>query len=149
MKFTVIVAIFFSGIIAFTSCSTVQKSALDENHKLTQKEASQEADLFAKGVIQKEAGNLEKALDFFSKALEIDPNDPAALFEKAKLLVAYGQSSEAYELAKKAVSLDGKNRWYKAAYGKIAQQEGKYDEYVKAYEELVEQYPDDLNFLNE
>jgi tetratricopeptide (TPR) repeat protein len=149
MKFTVIVAIFFSGIIAFTSCSTVQKSALDENHKLTQKEASQEADLFAKGVIQKEAGNFEKALDFFSKALEIDPNDPAALFEKAKLLVAYGQSSEAYELAKKAVSLDGKNRWYKAAYGKIAQQEGKYDEYVKTYEELVEQYPDDLNFLYE
>jgi len=149
MKFTVIVAIFFSGIIAFTSCSTVQKSAQDENHKLTQKEASQEADLFAKGVIQKEAGNFEKALDFFSKALEIDPNDPAALFEKAKLLVAYGQSSEAYELAKKAVSLDGKNRWYKAAYGKIAQQEGKYDEYVKTYEELVEQYPDDLNFLYE
>ena len=149
MKFTVIMAIFFTGIMTFNACSTVKKSSLDESHKLTQKEASKEADLFAKGVIQKEAGNTDQALDFFTKALQVDPDDPAALFEKAKLLSANGQTSEAYELAKKATLLDKKNRWYKAVYGKIAQQEGKYDEYVKAYEQLVEQYPNDLNLLNE
>ncbi len=149
MNFKLIAIILFSGMLALTSCSTVKKGTADQPRKLTQKEALNEADLFAKGVIQKEAGNTEQALDFFTKALEIDPNDPAALFEKAKLLSAYGQIPEAYQLAKKAVMLDGNNRWYKAAYGKIAQQDGKYDEYVQAYEELVKQYPDDLNFLNE
>ncbi len=149
MNFKSIAIILFSGVLALTSCSTVKKGTADEPRKLTQKEALNEADLFAKGVIQKEAGNTEQALDFFTKALEIDPNDPAALFEKAKLLSAYGQIPEAYQLAKKAVMLDSKNRWYKAAYGKIAQQDGKYDEYVKAYEELVKQYPDDLSFLYE
>ena len=149
MKFTVVVAIFLTGIMTLTSCSVVKKSGLDENHKLTQKEASHEADLFAKGVIQKEAGNNGQALEFFSKALQIDPDDPAALFEKAKLLATYGKTAEAYELVKKATVLDGNNKWYKVAYGKIAQQEGKYEEYVKAYEELTEQYPNDLNFLNE
>ncbi len=149
MKFKIIAVAFLSGLMLFTACSSVKEGSKSNPQKLSQKEAIHEADLFAKGVIQKEAGNTKQALDFFSKALETDPNDPAALYEKAKLLSVYGRNAEAYELAKKAVVLDGKNRWYKAAFGKIARQEGKYNEYVKAYEELVEQYPDDLNFLNE
>lgn len=149
MKFYSIAVIFFLGMMTFTSCSTVKKSSRNETHKLSQKEALQEADLFAKGVIQREAGNSDQALNFFSKALAIDPNDPAALYEKARLLSASGQTSEAYVLIKKAVSIDDNNRWYKVAYAKIAQQDGKYDEYVKAYEKLVEQYPEDFNLLNE
>jgi len=137
------------GIMTLMSCSSTKKGSKNSDRKLTQKEASQEADLFAQGVIQKEAGNNKKALDYFTKALDINPNDPAALYEKARILNANGQSAEAYELSKKAISIDPDNRWYKAVFAGIARQEGKYDEYVKAYEELVEQHPKNFDFLNE
>ena len=132
--------------LMFLSCSSTKQSS-DNNHKnLSQKEKLQEADLFAQGAIQKEAGNYAKALELFTKALDIDPDDPAALYEKARLLSAAGQTTEAYALIKHAVTIDPKNRWYKSVYANIARQEEKYDEYVKAYEELVQQYPDDLPF---
>jgi len=135
--------------LMFLSCSSTKQSS-DNNHKnLSQKEKLQEADLFAQGAIQKEAGNYAKALELFTKALDIDPDDPAALYEKARLLSAAGQTTEAYALIKHAVTIDPENRWYKSVYANIARQEEKYDEYVKAYEELVQQYPDDFTFLNE
>lgn len=149
MKKYFVSLLLISGLLSFISCSSLKKSGSNGRENLTQKEAFQEADLFAQGVIQREAGNLDKALELFTKALDIDPNDPAALYEKARLLSGKGQITEAYSLAKKAVELDPENKWYKDTYADIARKEGKYDEYVKTYEELVQKYPDDFNFLND
>lgn len=149
MKKYIVSILLISGLLSFISCSSLKKSGSDGRENITQKQAFQEADLFAQGVTQREAGNLDKALELFTKALDLDPNDPAALFEKAKILSGQGQITEAYTLAKKATELDKKNKWYKATYGDIARKEGKYDEYVKTYEELVQQYPSDFNFLND
>ena len=149
MKKYIVLILFISGLITFTSCSSLKKSSSQQKESLTQKEAFQEADYFAQGATQREAGNIDKALELFTKALDLDPNDPAALYEKSKLLSGKGQITEAYSLAKKAIELDPENKWYKAAYGNAARMEGKYDEYVKAFEELVQQYPTDFNFLND
>ena len=149
MKKYIALIVFISELITFTSCSSLKKSSSQHKESLTQKEAFQEADFFAQGVIQRETGNIDKALEFFTKAIDIDPNDAAALYEKAKILSGNGQITEAYTLAKKATELDSKNKWYKATYGDIARKEGKYDEYVKTFEELVQQYPNDFDFLND
>ncbi len=149
MKYRFLFVLLIPGLLALMSCSSTKKSSKNGRKNLTQKEMYQEADLFAKGVMQREAGNLDKALELFTKALDIDPEDPAALNEKAKLLIASGESAEAYELAKKAMTLDPENRWYKVTFAKAARMEERYKEYVKTYEELVQQYPDDFNFLNE
>jgi len=150
MKKYIVSLLLISGLLSFISCSSLKKSGSDDGREnITQKQAFQEADFFAQGVTQRESGNLDKALELFTKALNLDPNDPAALYEKAKILNRRGQITEAYTLAKKATELDKKNKWYKATYGDIARKEGKYDEYVKTYEELVQQYPSDFNFLND
>ena len=149
MKDKILLVLFLSVLTALISCSTTKKSSKGVHKTLTQQQAVQEADYFAQGVIQREAGNIDKALEFFTKALNIDPEDPAALYEKSRILSASGKFTEAYALAKKAVIINPENRWYKSNYANIARQEGKYDEYLKAYEELVQQYPEDFDLINE
>jgi tetratricopeptide (TPR) repeat protein len=59
------------------------------------------------------------------------------------------RNEEAYVLALKAKNLDPDNKWYKMNFANLAKTMEKYDEYVKTYEELVKQYPDNLGFLTE
>lgn len=115
----------------------------------TEKERYLQADLFAKSLIEKEKGNLEEALNLLNQSLEIIPGDAAANYEKARLLLAMGRKDEALEFSSTAMSNDRDNEWYKVLYAKIAKANDKYDEYVKVYEELVNEYPTNLDFLQE
>lgn len=148
---------FLKGLIIFgfsllvVSCASTKKTTHDRNKhvELTEKQHYQESDIFVKAVGQRELGNLQNALDLIDKALAINPEDPAALYEKARLLMALGRNDEALAAAKSATEYNTENKWYKALYGNIAKADGKYPEYVAVYETLVKEYPSDLNFLNE
>ena len=126
-----------------------RKKKKETTTELSEKTRYDEADLFTRAVSQRELGNLETALDLYGQALQLNPDDPAALYESARILMALGRNDEAIVDAKKAVSLDEGNRWYKVLYANLSKATGKYDEYVRLYAELVEKYPNDLNFLNE
>ncbi|MEJ2593552.1 MAG: tetratricopeptide repeat protein, partial [bacterium] len=108
-----------------------------------------EADLFIKAVKERELGNLEKALDLFRQALDLNPNDAASQYEYGRILMALGRNDEAILSAKKAIELDPDNKWYKVLYANLSKATGAYEEYVRVYEELTTRYPNDLNFLNE
>jgi tetratricopeptide (TPR) repeat protein len=88
-------------------------------------------------------------MDMFLEATEIKPEDDAAFYELARVLQAMGRNDEAMVYAKTAIELDSENKWYKVLYGNLAKANGQIDEYVKVYEELVAEYPRDLNFLNQ
>lgn len=129
-----------------------QNSRGKRKHKqkeLTEKQRYEEADLFAQGLIAKEIGNLQEALELFNKALDINPNDAAANYEIARVLTALGRNDEALDKILKSTSLKPDNIWYKAYYANVSRINENYDDYVTAYEELVEQNPYDLNFLYE
>lgn len=115
----------------------------------TEKEKYKQADLFAQSLIEKEKGNLEESFKLINQSLDIIPNDAAANYEKARLLLAMGRKDEALEFSSIALNNDTQNKWYKVLYAKIAKANDKYDEYVKVYEELVEEYPTNLDFLQE
>jgi tetratricopeptide (TPR) repeat protein len=115
----------------------------------TEKEKHMQADLFAKSLIEKEKGNLEEAFKLINQSLEIISGDAAANYEKARLLLAMGRKDEALEFSEISVNNDPSNKWYKVLYAKIAKVNDKYDDYVKVYEELVNEYPTDLDFLQE
>ena len=122
----------------------------DKKQKVpTEKEKYLQADLFAKSLIEKEKGNLEEALNLLNQSLEIIPADAAANYEKARLLLAMGRKDEALEFSSTAMNNDTDNEWYKVLFAKIAKANDKYDEYVKMYEELVNEYPTNLDFLQE
>jgi len=139
-------------IIAFllVSCSA-SKQTTDKNQEklITLNDHRQEADVFMQAVSQRELGNLQKSLELFDKAIQISPEDPAAYYEKARLLQAMNRSDEALSSAKKAIELDAGNQWYKVLYANISKSMGNYVDYISTYEELVKAHPNNLNFLQE
>ena len=117
--------------------------------ELSEKTRYDQADLFVRAVSERERGNLEKALEMFSQAAEMNPSDPASRYETARLLMALGRNDEAMVPAEQAIQLDPADRWYKVLYANLSKNIGNYEEYVRIYAELVRDYPADLNFLNE
>ncbi len=120
-----------------------------ENTELTDKQKYREADLFSQGIIQRQLGNLEQALSLFRQAQEINPEDPAVSYEISRALMAMGRNDEALVEAKNAVINGPDNIWYKANFAKVSRINEQYDDYVKAYEEVVKEKPYDLNFVYE
>ena len=150
MKYLFKIIIFSATAFLLFSCSASKKTADKKtNQEVTLNDHRQEANIFMQAVSQRELGNLEKALELFGKAIETNPDDPAAYYEKARLLQAMSRSDEALTLAKKAMTLDPKNKWYKVLFANISKSVGNYDDYVSTYEELVKDYPNNLNFLQE
>lgn len=132
------------------SCSSSKKVVSDDNKRiLTEKDRIEQSNLFVQAVSEREKGNLANALELFNKALEINPEDPAAHYEKARLLQAMGKNEEALYSAKLATNYNTDNKWYSVLFANISKASGNYKDYVNVYEGLVNQYPTDLNFLNE
>ncbi len=126
-----------------------KKKNHDKEKKLTEDERFKEADYFAQAAIKRVIGEPLESMQLLDKALAIDPDDAAALYEKSRLLSALARDEEAYVLALKAKELEPGNKWYKMNFANLARKMEKYDEYVKTYEELVKQYPENFEFLTE
>ena len=136
------------AFLLIVSCSGSKETAKSTGI-LTEKERYNETDIFTKALREKELGNTTHALNLLNKALAINDKDPAALYEKAGILMALGRRDEALIPAREAMMLDPDNKWYKVMYANSAKANEKYKEYIAIYEKLVEQYPFDLTFLNE
>jgi tetratricopeptide (TPR) repeat protein len=117
--------------------------------EITERDRYAQADLFMQAMSQKALNNLKKANELLDHALEKNPADAASHYEKAKILEAMGRSDQALEEAQLATTLDSSNKWYKVLYANISKANDQYDTYVAVYEDLVTDYPTDLNFLNE
>ncbi len=150
MKYIIQILIAVVLTISISSCAG-SKQVTTERRKidLTEKDRIKESDLFVKAVSEREKGNLQNALELFNQALEINPEDPAAHYEKARLLQALGKNEEALNSAKLATEYNSENKWYSVLYANISKASGNYKDYVAVYENLIAKYPTDLNFLNE
>ena len=126
-----------------------KKKKNNKTKNLSESEKFKEADYFAKAVVKRVIGEPLESMKLLDKALAIDPDDAAALYEKSRLLSALSRNEEAYLLALKAKNIEPENKWYKMNFANLAMRMEKYDEYVKTYEELAEQYPDNFEFLSE
>ena len=70
---------------------------------LSEKQRSEQADIFTKAVLEREKGNFNKSLELFSQAIEINPNDAASYYEYARILQALGRNDEALAATQKPV----------------------------------------------
>ena len=138
-------AVLFTGLV---SCQTVKK-AEKNRHGLTQKQQYKEADLFAKAVTLKETGKYADADSLMKMALAINPEDPAANYERGKLLAMAGNTKDALQFAQKAVKLDSTNIWYQVLYANLSKLNGNYKEYVKTYKHLASERPNSERFAQE
>lgn len=144
--------IFFVLVFGISVSGNAQrKSSKKKQHKkeVTERDRYAQADLFLQAMSQKALNNLKSANELLDHAIEKNPADAASHYEKAKILQEMGLVDQAFEEAQLATTLDPENKWYKVLYANIAKANDQYDTYVAVYEDLVNEYPADLNFLNE
>lgn len=144
-----LILILLIGLLAGNSAFSQGRRSKNKEKALSEKERMQEADLFGHGLVEKSKGNISEALLFFEKALEIDPQDAAAWYEKARILLQMSRNDEALDAAKQAVDFDESNKWFLVLYAKACKVNDQYDLYVETYETLAKNHPTDLEFLNE
>jgi tetratricopeptide (TPR) repeat protein len=147
-----IIILFISFLSVFTiSCSSLKKTTtqVDLSKVVTEKEKYQATDLFIKAIGTRERGSLQAALDLLNQAESIDPTDAAFHYEKARTLNAMNRNDEALSESESAMQIDNRNRWYKVLFANLSKDNEKYDDYVSTYEELVAEYANDLDLLND
>jgi tetratricopeptide (TPR) repeat protein len=149
IKIVFLAALLLGGGQAFAQHKQHKNKKKAEQQLLNEKNRYQEADMFARAVMYKQTGRLKKADSLFNLALKINPNDPAANYEKAQLLSAYGKNKEALVLAKKAVQQDSTNKWYQVLYADLAKVNGDYKTYLNTYKKLCQKEPANINFQNQ
>ncbi|PLX05223.1 MAG: hypothetical protein C0595_00395 [Marinilabiliales bacterium] len=120
-----------------------------KHKKPTEQQKYRQADLFAQSIIEREKANFEEALKLMDQSLDIIPTDAAANYEKARLLLQMGRKDEALVYSETAIENDNTNKWYKVLHARIAKEIGDLDVYLKDYELLVAEYPNDINFIQE
>ena len=147
MKIKIISAVLLLSVFGLFSCSSMKK--ITKEKEMSQEQQYKEADYYAKATTQKALGNYKAADSLMQLALTINPNDPAANFQEASLKASLGNTDTAMYFAHKAVQLDTANQWYKVLYANLAKANGKYKEYVNTYKKLVEQHPENENFVQE
>jgi len=72
-----------------------------ESDKITQKR-----DLIKEEDLQDSEGRYEKAITAYDKVLQINPDDPDALFNKGITLTKMGKNSEGMRCIEAAINLD-------------------------------------------
>lgn len=118
-----------------------EETVLDE-----QKQAEFEY-LFLEALKQKMLGDAQKAIQFLSGCLEIDPKSSAAMYELANIHASNNDFTSASLLLEKAISLNPDNKWYKLLLAQIFQQTRKLDEAAQIYTELAKKEPENQEFL--
>ena len=118
-----------------------------ENHVVVDKRKN--ATYFSDGLQCKYREDVQGAIKNFEQALQFMPTDAASMYELSEQYVNAGRTNEAFLMIRKAVELDPSNKWYKLRLGQFYRNMEQYDSFIKLYEDLTTQYPDDLDMLTE
>jgi len=89
-------------------------------------------------------GNLDKALEYFERVLDIDPNDEEALNGKAAVLGDQEKYEEAFELLDKVLEINPNFSYAWNTKGAIYLELKNYEEAIKCFNKAIEFNP---NFL--
>lgn len=89
--------------------------------------------------------NYDKAAESFSKALKVNPNSAAALYEYAKAEYNLYKFDNAEQAVRKAIKLESDNKWFYILLGNILEYNKKHLEAAQVYEKLITLVPNDLN----
>ena len=109
---------------------------------LNQKDSIQITQLYFDGLHEKLMENYTQAASYFSKVIEIDPQNDAAMFELSSMSFAQGKQAEAERLIRDAVTVKPDNRWYWSFLADIYKKTNNITELVLVLEELIRLAPE-------
>ena len=108
---------------------------------------AQNAEAFSKGLEEKFNENFDMAIAYFEEALKAFPEDHASMYELSALYSKKGLPEKGFEMIKAAVELDSTNKWYKIRLADFYSQNNDYDSFVNIYDDLLEDEPNNLEYL--
>ena len=108
---------------------------------------AQNAEAFSKGIEEKYKENVDMAIGYFEEALKAFPEDHASMYELSALYSRKGLPEKGFEMIKAAVELDSTNKWYKIRLADFYSQNNDYDSFVNIYDDLLEDEPNNLEYL--
>lgn len=114
---------------------------------LSQKDSNLVKDLFFDGLREKLVMNYPEALASFSKVLEVDPANDAAMFELGNIKFADNKLDEAEYLIRNAVTVKPENEWYWVLLADIYKKSNKIDKLVPVLAELSRIAPENEAYL--
>ena len=103
---------------------------------LSQKDSLQVTDLFFEGLHEKMLMNYQQSASYFTKVIEIDPANDAAMYELANMSFSENRADEAETLIRNAVTVKPDNEWYWALLSDIYKKANKIPQLVPVLEEL-------------
>lgn len=138
--------VFFLLLLSFSLNSFAQTMSSEYEGKPDKKK---NATYFSNGLQSKYREDTEGAIRNFEQALRFMPNDDASMFELSEQYYNAGRIEEAFQMIQKAVKVDPENKWYQMRLGLFYRNLDQYDDFIKLYEKLTKQYPEDLDMLSE
>jgi tetratricopeptide (TPR) repeat protein len=143
-----IVFSFFSVLFAFAQKNDYIKvnAAPSVSKELTFADSMQVRELFLEGLQDKIGLNYPKAFMNFEKALKMDPNNHAVLFELAYLHFEENNLMQAEIYLKKAVSIKSDNQWYWILLADSYKRNNKITLLIPVLNEILKLVPDQESY---
>jgi tetratricopeptide (TPR) repeat protein len=98
-------------------------------------------DKFLAAMIQQQIGKMDGAAKLYQEVLEKNPKCDGCAFQLARIYTNTGNTMQAVEFAKKAVTLDVHNKWYKMMLAETYEKIGKDKDAADIYKSLAEESP--------
>lgn len=133
------IALFISTV--FFGCGSSKSVSKSGNQLDYKKQKAFEASYFSANK-EKVLGNNEKAIELYTKALDIHPESHASMYQLAKLFYKDKKYNEALYWAEKSVATSPKfNHWYSGQLAQFYNKFGKYDKSAAEFAKMVEKEP--------
>lgn len=104
------------------------------------------AALYIDGCSARMKGNVNEALKIFNQCLKINPNSIPLKYELATVNKILGINDLALAYAKECAAAEPKNYWYQLILADCYRTLRQYNNSVKVQEQLVKNYPENLEF---
>lgn len=130
-----------SSLFAQNTRQSKNQQAIAMTKVLGYRDSIKLKELFFDGLQEKVIMNYARASSSFTKVLEIDPTNDAAMYELANINFADNKSEDAERLLRSALSINPKNEWYWVMLSDVYKKQNKIDQLVQVLEELVKIAP--------
>lgn len=128
------------------STEGVSKKKSDPETVLSEEESRAYQIAFLDANKEKILGNLSEAERLFQKALAINPESDAAMFDLAKISAERGRLGEAAILLEKAREINPDNLWYTEYLAQTYAESGRLDEAIEMVRTVIKSQPDKYDY---
>lgn len=138
----IILALF---ILYFTSCGRKMYPAKNSGKGDNNYDAAAFNYVYVEALKQKLMGNSDDALNALEQCIKINPQNDAAYYQMAQIVIANGDLKHGKQYAARALSIDQENIWYLTMLAGLYYQDKNLDSAIIYYEKAVKYFPEKEN----